>query len=119
MEELYFHYSCRILVMDIRKGSYDQIIASSPVFQWLTRLGWDRHIVRLRKDSYEQRLQGGRYEYFERLEVELAPLAHAIRAMNWIQRLTSSRTPFLLSSTPLLHQSPEIYSVEPRLPPPD
>jgi len=116
MEELYFHYHCRTLVMDIRKGSYDQIVSSYPVFQWLVRMGWDRYIVRVRKDSYEQRLQGGRYEYFERLELELPPLAHAIRFMNWMQRVRGlvcgAYSMYLpVTSTPLLHRAPRSYAV--------
>jgi hypothetical protein len=100
MRELYFTYGCNTLVMDIRKGSYDQIVSSSVVFQWICKLNLQQYIVTLRKDSYEQKQQGGQMEYFERLEIHLPLLSHALRATAFLQD-TFHRAPSF-PSTPLL-----------------
>lgn len=87
MKELYENYNCQYLALDIKKGSYENIVQSSTVFSIICKIGLDKYIIQKQNDSYEQKLHDGKSEQFQRLELYLPIIVRFIKLQNWFSQL--------------------------------
>ena len=93
MQELYENYNCQYVVLDIKKGSYENIVRSSKLFSMLCRLGLDRYIIVKQEDSYEQKLHGGKSEQFQRLELFLPVIVKMMKVYSWLNYIPFYKSP--------------------------
>lgn len=115
MKELYQNYNCQYLVLDIKKGSYENIVNSSRIFSLLCSTGLDKFIILKKEDSYEQKLLGGKSEKFERLELYLPIIVRFMNIHSWFSCFTgNSNKPLIMADAPaFVDKNPHFVPVQP------
>ena len=91
IREVYANYGCKILIVDIKAGSYDKIVSSSQIFRWITYFNIDKKIVIKKENSYTSTLQGGQTEQFERLELYLPILSPCLQIYSFYCNLFTKK----------------------------